>query len=360
MKLLRDGGRLAIVLPDTYLFSDSYGWLIKWLSQFTITHSINVPIEAFEPHCRAKTSILVLKKTPPKKGHQIIGSLCETSGADKHGKARFKFVDGLQTEDRDDEIKETGILLQTPGHTDESKLFFRFPQDEAVKRGVFVASYWWRRPYIANLEKFAKDNACELVSVGELIESGELQILDGHGSPSSHCHGKGPVPYVKVVDIKNWRVIENPKYSVPTDVADKFLKRKKLLPHDLVTPTRASRNIGLFGLIMPWQTTSVLTREIAIWRTTDVAKRIDPWLLLALLSTKVVHDQFHFLVLMQMNREDLGHRIRELLIPIPKDAMRREQWSKPIHEYFEATTLARVKYDDLSQYLDPALFVDRP
>ena len=55
INLLEEGGRLAIVLPDTYLFSPSYQWLVFWLcSNFTITHSINVPIEAFEPHCRAK------------------------------------------------------------------------------------------------------------------------------------------------------------------------------------------------------------------------------------------------------------------------------------------------------------------
>ena len=65
IRLLDKGGRLAIVLPDTYLFSGSYGWLVQWLGQFKITHSINVPIEAFEPHCRAKTSVIVLENSKP-------------------------------------------------------------------------------------------------------------------------------------------------------------------------------------------------------------------------------------------------------------------------------------------------------
>ena len=83
-RLLDKGGRLAIVLPDTYLFSSSYGWLVQWLGQFKITHSINVPIEAFEPHCRAKTSVIVLEKSKPSKGHRILGCVCETYGEDKH------------------------------------------------------------------------------------------------------------------------------------------------------------------------------------------------------------------------------------------------------------------------------------
>ena len=47
-------------------------------------------------------------------------------------------------------------------------------------------------------------------------------------------------------------------------------------------------------------------QEIAIWRVAKEAKRIDPWLLMALISLNAVHDQFRFLTLMQINREDLG------------------------------------------------------
>ncbi len=358
--LLRDGGRLAIVLPDTYLFSDRYAWLVQWLGQYTVTHSINVPIEAFEPHCRAKTSVIVLCKEAPAKGREIIGSFCETFGEDKHGHPRFKFVEGRQTEERDDEMSEAAELFKGRSPRKPSKLHFRFSQDEAVTRGVLVASYWWRKPYLEALETFARDNDCELVSVGQLIEDGELKVLDGHGSPSSHYHGRGPIPYVKVIDIKNWRVNENPKYSIPKDVAEKYRRRKVLEPYDLVTPTRASKNIGLFGVLMPWQTHVILTREIAIWRIPREAKRVDPWLLLAMNSLRCVHDQFRYLVLMQMNREDLGSRYKELLLPIPTKKTQREKWSRPIREYFEATARARSSYEDLGQQLDPNLFVDRP
>ncbi len=360
IQLLRPGGRLAIVLPDTYLFSSSYGWLTQWLSQFKITHSINVPIEAFEPHCRAKTSVIVLEKTPPPKGHRIIGAFCETFGEDKHGRPRFKFVGEQETEERDDEMAEAATLLRRGGDATPSKLHFSFSQEEATARGVLVASYWWRKPRLDALTDFAKTHDCTLVSVGDLIDAGELQVLDGHGSPSSHYHGRGPIPYVKVVDIKNWRVIENPKYAIPEDIATQYRRGRPLQSFDLVTPTRASRNIGLFGVIMPWQTNVILTREIAIWRVREGAKRIDPWLLLAVISVKAVHDQFRFLVLMQMNREDLGDRFRELLLPIPRTPATRERWARPIREYFQALTLARKSYDDLATHLDPELFIDRP
>ena len=360
IRLLDKGGRLAIVLPDTYLFSSSYGWLVQWLGQFKITHSINVPIEAFEPHCRAKTSVLVLEKSKPSKGHRILGCVCETYGEDKHGRPRFKLVDGKETSERDDEMSESADLIVSSTSRVDSKLLFSFDQAAAISRGVLVASFWWRKPYLDALDEFAHKYECDLVPLGELLEAGELTVGYGHGSPRTHYHGKGPVPYIKVVDIKNWRLNENSKYSIPEAVADRKRKGRPLQPFDLVTPTRASKNIGLFGVVMPWQTNVILTREIAVWRVAEEAKRIDRWLLLGLMSLRVVNEQFKFLVLMQMNREDLGDRYRELLLPIPRKKAQREKLSKPIADYFAAVALARKKYTGLTKHLGSAMFADQP
>ena len=111
---------------------------------------------------------------------------------------------------------------------------------------------------------------------------------------------------------------------------------------------------------MPWQTNVVLTREIAVWRVAKKAKRIDRWVLLGLMSLRVVNEQFKFLVLMQMNREDLGDRYRELLLPIPRKKTQREKLSKPIADYFAAMTLARKKYTGLTEHLGSEMFADRP
>ena len=359
IRFLAEGGRLAIVLPDTYLFSDSYAWLIQWLAQYKITHSINVPIEAFEPHCRAKTSIIVLEKRRPPKNHTIIGSLCETYGEDKHGRPRYKITNGRTTGAIDDEMREASELIRNPT-APISKLRFTFSQEKAVERGILVASFWWRKPYLEALEDFAKTNDCDLVPLEDLIECADIKIMEGHGSPSSHYKGKGEIPYVKVVDIKNWRINENSKYFMPRQIAEKYTAKRPLQPYDLLTPTRASKNIGLFGVVMPWQTDMILTREIFIWRLKDEGERIDRWLFLALASLKVVHQQFNYLVLMQMNREDLGNRYRDLLLPIPRTSESREKWAGPVRRYFEALTQARKNYEEMRDELAPSMFVDRP
>ena len=269
-------------------------------------------------------------------------------------------VDGAYTLERDDEMHEAAELFHAAARPPESKLYFRFSQAEAIKRGVLVASYWWRKPYVEAVEAFATENKCDLVSVGDLIDAGQIEVTPGHGSPMGHFKGRGTVPYVKVVDIKNWRMIENPKYFIPEGAAARLRRSRPLQPYDLITPTRTTRNIGLFAVVMPWQTQAVLTREIAVWRVPASAKRIDSWLLLALMSLKVVHDQFKYLVLMQMNREDLGERYREVLLPVPKDQSLRDSWSAPIAAYFGAVAKARESYDVLEGSLDPRLFADRP
>lgn len=362
--LLQNNGRLAIVLPDTYLFSPSYEWLVDYLlKNLTITHSINVPIEAFEPHCRAKTSIIVLEKRKPTDDNEIIGCICETFGEDKHGRPRYKIVNGIKTSELDDEMKDTTEILVKSRKSlkqPHSKLYFKFSQKKALERRVLVARYWWRKPYLDELENFAKQHNCELMAVGDLETRGELEIFPGHGSPSSHYHGHGNIPYIKVTDIKNWRINENPNYMVPEKVAEKLRRARVLRAFDLVTPTRASKNIGLFGVVMPWQTDVLLTREISVWRVKKEAKMIDPFLLLNLMSLKAVHDQFNFLVLMQTNREDLSHRYKEILFPIPRDGKVREKWSAPIKNYFEMQIKSRKRYNELKDVLNLDLFVDRP
>lgn len=62
-QLLMKGGRLGIVLPETYFFSKKYGWLAGWLNgRFVLRGMLNVPMESFQGFCRAKTNFYVFEK----------------------------------------------------------------------------------------------------------------------------------------------------------------------------------------------------------------------------------------------------------------------------------------------------------
>ena len=62
-RLLRTGGRLGIVLPETYFFSYKYRWLPGWLEgRLKLRGMVNIPMEAFEEFCRAKTNFYIFEK----------------------------------------------------------------------------------------------------------------------------------------------------------------------------------------------------------------------------------------------------------------------------------------------------------
>lgn len=62
-RLLQHGGRLGIVLPETYFFSHSYRWLPEWLEpRLKMRGMLNIPMEAFQEFCRAKTNFYIFEK----------------------------------------------------------------------------------------------------------------------------------------------------------------------------------------------------------------------------------------------------------------------------------------------------------
>lgn len=62
-ELLAVGGRLGIILPETYLFSSSYKWLQYWMeTRLVLRGMFNIPMEAFQGFCRAKTNFYVFEK----------------------------------------------------------------------------------------------------------------------------------------------------------------------------------------------------------------------------------------------------------------------------------------------------------
>ena len=62
-QLLKLGGRVGIVLPETYFFSTKYQFLFDWIKpRLRPLLILNVPMEAFQGFCRAKTNFYIFKK----------------------------------------------------------------------------------------------------------------------------------------------------------------------------------------------------------------------------------------------------------------------------------------------------------
>lgn len=373
--LKQDTGRMAIVLPETFLFSTSFRWFVDWICRtVTITHIVDVPMVAFEEFCRAKTCLLFVRKQAPAARHQILMSFPRSLGQDKNGSPLFLLNDQGEREqgDLDNEMAEAVEHLALLDYSEDRKdsqprrrankrFGFAVSQETARQRGVLVPRFWWRAETDFALRQWAKEHPNEPVTLGELADHGVVLALEGHGSPPGHSRRTGDVPYVKVTDLKNWRINENPTNFIHPDVAARLRRRGPVLEYgDLVTPARASSNIGQFCMVMPWQTHVVLTKEVLLFRVAKNEDGIDPFLLLALFSLKVVQDQYTNLTLMQTNRDHLGDHWREVVVPMPVTKAERERVAAPIRQYFEGLIQARESYNKLLKVFGPDSFGTRP
>jgi type I restriction enzyme M protein len=369
LQLLVQGGRLGIVIPETWLFSKDFAWLVDHLTRtYTITHVVNLPMVTFEEFCRAKTCLLFLKKQAPEAGHKIIFSMPRTIGFNKRGQPFYKDQDGEITDDIDDELTQaTDVLVRGYAETEEEERYcIPVDQEDVRLRGVLVPTYYWRKPYVEALRDFCTAHSCDMVSLGELVDTGHITIRSGHGSPSSRYYGLGTIPYIKVSDIKNWRIIENPSFYVPEEQAQRTWGRKgpDIEPFELVTPSRTSQNIGMWAIVMPWQTQVVFTKEFLRLRVIERERSgtaldgLDYAYLLYVMSLKAVREQYEFLVLMQTNREDLGDRWRDVLIPIRRDGL--AVWSAPVQKYVENTVGIQESRREIFDVTGDNMLADRP
>ena len=374
LNLLADSGRMAIVLPETFLFSTSFKWFIDWVCRtVTLTHVVDVPMVAFEEFCRAKTCILFVQKNQPPKEHQIVMSFPKSIGQDKRGKPLFR-IDGhgerKEEAHLDNEMAEavqemvSGAYQGNPrrrSHDKESRYCFKILQSTVRERGILVPRFWWRREADEALGEWIVRHPSTIASLGELEEEAAIAVFAGHGSPPGNARGTGATPYVKVTDLKNWRINENPTNHIHEKVAAKLRRRGPELEYgDLVSPARASSNIGQFSMILPWQTRIVITREVLILRVLENTRGLDPFLLLALMSLKVVQDQYQYLALMQTNREHLGDHWKEVRIPIPETEAEQSTIAKPVREYFESVVAAHGSYEAIFAVYQPEDFGTRP
>lgn len=265
-----------------------------------------------------------------------------TCGIYKDGATRYKTdpLTGLRTDDVDNELLDHVIAflanVYPPGSSNVTVA-------EAFRKRVLVPTYFDQR-YVGGITEFLTMEGLLGVTLGELIDSGFVIERRGHGSPSNDQR-TGHIPYIKVSDIRGMRINPNPTNLVSVEVAQRFWRSDKsgLAPFDLITPNRASSNIGEFAILLPGGEDIVLTKEVFVFRVTETAT-FDHFYLLWAFSLRVVRDQWRRIALMQTNREDCGNRYREILLPKPPDRSWADRVSGSFRTYFTKIATARATF----------------
>lgn len=356
-RLLKSGGRLGIVLPETYFFSSSYGWFRDWLMErFDLRGVLNIPMEAFQGFCRAKTNFYVLqKKGQPsmtthvpawfKDGYVWISN-APTIGINKDG-VELHCVDekGNRLEAIDDRaIEDVRVLLN--GEDGNTSRFIEL--DDLGFLGVPKYSDQQAHNRFKGYVD-AKHPGFAIRRIGDLVDEGIIEVRNGHGSPSIDLRF-GDVPYIKVSDLRAGLVNVNRTNLVPKAVAEKFWRGKHsgLRAYDVLTPSRACKNIGEPVVLLPDQTDVVLTKEMIVFRPGKNAD-FDSFYLAWALDLETVRSQWDRVIFMQTNREDVGNRYLEIEIPVPSSRAEADAASEHYRNYYKTLASIRKEFAEAQQ-----------
>ena len=269
-----------------------------------------------------------------------------TCGIYKSGGIRYKTdpATGKRTKEVDNELAEV-VDAYLAGNN--SPAIARSCVEDIFKCQVLVPRYFDSR-WDTAISEFTAANQTAEVSLGKLAEEKVIQITGGHGSPSNDQR-TGDIPYVKVSDIRSLRVNVNPTNLVSRKIAESFWggPSSGLQGWDLITPNRASSNIGEFAILLPGEEQIVITKEVFVIRVIGgAADGWDPFYLFWALCLKAVRRQWQRVTLMQTNREDCGNRYLEVLLPAPKSREWAAKVSAPFRDYFTALSSAKANFSE--------------
>ena len=265
-----------------------------------------------------------------------------TCGIYKNGQPRYRTdpATGRRTNEPDNQLLEAVDAFlagrKSPGEA-------VVPLKKVYERQVIVPTYYDKR-YDEPIGRLLNDLETDAVTLGELLDDGTLTVRGGHGSPGNDQR-TGHIPYIKVSDIRGLRININPTNLVPLSVAKRLWRgdTSHLSKWDVITPNRASSNIGEFAILLPGEEQIVITKEVFIFRV-EKSDLIDPFYLLWALSLQAVREQWRRIALMQTNREDCGQRHREIILPKPPTKKWAVEKSADFRDYFLTMEAAKDKF----------------
>ena len=286
--------------------------------------------------------------------HRVVFLNPRTCGIYKGGTTRFKreAKTGRWTEEVDNELLDHVDTYIAGG---KPRGMASVPLRRVLDKRVLVPTYYDTR-LDTPIKSLLRRQNVKGITIGELIDSNVITVRGGHGSPGNDQR-TGHIPYIKVSDIRGLRVNINPTNLVSEEVARRLWRGQTsgLKTWDLMTPNRASSNIGEFAILLPGEEQIVVTKEVFVFRHGG-EDMYDPFYLLWALSLKPVREQWRRIALMQTNREDCGGRYREIIIPKPRSRKWALNASKAFCNYFTTMAEAKKKFsaavtDDAFEYV---------
>jgi type I restriction enzyme M protein len=350
IQLLKPGGRLGIVLPEGVFGNRRSGYILDFLrSRGSIEAIIDCTRKLFQPHTDTKTNVLVFRKFNPNEKEssstQVFMSVAKTCGHDKRGNPAFR-GDGTS----DDEIAAVAESWQRGPTASPSRLAFSKRLD-SLDPYYLIPRYY--SPEVEQaINQFASTTDAELVTVASLIKQKKLRISKGH-EVGSAAYGTGDIPFIRTSDIANMEITHDPTFGVAESVYDEYSPKQDLHAFDLLFVNDGRYRIGQVCMLTEFDTRIVIQSHFRVLRSLD-HKFLDPFLLLYLFKHPVVQLQIEAKTIIQSTIATIGPRIREIILPIPRNLCDIEQTIQRLR--YIVTERAKLRAE--AQQIDRASTLD--
>ena len=325
LALLKDGGKMAMVLPSGILGNQQEEYLRQYiLDRGNLFAIVELPFETFSPNVSINTSVLFIQKGKTNKKQNLFISINEFCGHDKKGRPILE-----------DDIPKVADLFNNK-KSNENNFFI----DHSFLEKSFVAKRYLQK-YITNIEKI-KNSKHEIVEFGDIISTvhNGANIKDA----SIYVEKKQGIPYILVKSITKEGInFENLKHIKKSLVTNRDVI-KNTVDENSIVMTRAG-NAGIASNIPPDLIGGVASGFLI---NIKLKKGIDPYYVVSFLNSEYGQMQLERIssgsILQSIRSSDL----KKIKILLPTKEIQKEI-GKKLKEAVYAAASARQKIEEASE-----------
>ena len=332
LRLIKPGGRIGIVAPESMFCNPSHKYIMNFVEQHArIDAIISMPEDLFQPNTHAKTCLVIITKfdktMKSNSDYPIFMAVAKRCGHDSRG-IEIPFDDLPLIEARYQKYKATGSL-------DYDHLGFIVKKSEIIE-SIYLPIYY--NPEIKSQLKSLRGKY-DLVVFGELVRKSLITVSTGD-EVGKLAYGTGQIPFIRTSDIANWEIKLDPKQGLSEELYQNYKVKQDVQAHDILMVRDGTYLVGTCAMISENDTKIVYQSHLYKIRSTD-HKKLDPYLLLALLSSPIVKQQIRSKQFTQDIIDTLGKRIYELVLPFPKDVDTKKAIIASVRDVFEKRNQAK-------------------
>lgn len=340
VQLLKPGGRLGIVLPESMVGNPSYRFVLRWLAdRMQIRAVVTLPEPLFKTSGKGGTHTKVCAIIAAKQGGDATSSGGEERlflsdvrwcGHDSRGNPTIRIADGeARILDEVPSIAPLFLRHTTGEELPPSRLAHQFDRDQ-IRSQIYVPKYYDSRLRSAATRLRATH---ELHRIGDLVDSGLLNIATGV-EPGKMAYGTGPIPFIRISDISNWEIKADPKHCVSEPVYRQYQSKCEVRPGDILMVRDGTYLVGTSALITEHDGPMLFQSHIFRLRLTDTTT-IDPYLFFAAVNSEFVMQQVRAFQFTQDIIDTLGNRVAEIEFAVPLDPADRARLAREVKEIVE-------------------------